>query len=140
MIMQVIDGTDLILGRASSRIAKMLLQGEEVHLVNAEKMVRIGNPKDITERYKARRRIKHKATPEHSPKWSNVPHFLVRRIVRGMLPWKKATGRAAYKRLRVYSGNPKNLENAKSLDQAKFTKRARYITIYQLCKHLGYSG
>lgn len=140
IFMQVIDGNHLILGRASSRIAKSLLQGEEVHLVNAEKLIIIGNPQQIVEKYLQRRRIQHKGTPEFSPVWSKVPHMLVRRIVRGMLPWKSSHGKEAFRRLRVYSGNPKNLANPQPIVQAKPASASRSITIRELCRHLGYSG
>ncbi len=138
--MQVIDGTGLVVGRASSQIAKMLLKGEEIHLINAEQMVIAGNPIFIVDRYKIRRRLQNKGTPEFSPVWPKLPHMLVRRIIRGMLPWKKASGRLAYKKLRVYVKNPKNLQDAKTVDIAKFNKASRCITMGELCKHLGFRG
>ena len=137
--MLVIDGTNLILGRAASQIAKKLLQGEQVHLVNAENIIIVGTPKQIIEKYTQRRRIQHKGTPEHSPSWPKVPNLLVRRIVRGMLPWKKSTGKQAYKKLFVYTGNPKKLD-AKKLENAIFRSTTKFVTILELCKSIGYSS
>jgi len=138
--MKVIDGTDLVLGRMSTHIAKSLLNGEEIHIINAEKAVIIGDKHLLLEKYRARRRAQNKGTPEHSPKWPRVPHLLVRKTVRGMLPWKTTKGRAAFKKLRVYSGNPKNLENAVKVDYAVVDARKNFITVQSLCEMLGYSG
>ena len=134
----VIDGKNLVLGRLASQVAKKLLNGEEVHVANCEGIVIIGNPQKIIENYIIRRRLQHKGTPEFSPKWPKVPFLLVRRIIRGMLPWKSLRGKEAFKRLRVYSGNPKNLQLA-TIDVAKFNSEARYICIGDLCKQLGHS-
>lgn len=128
------------MGRAASQIAKMLLQGEQVQLVNAEKMVILGNRHSLVERYQQRRRLQNKGKPEHSPHWPRVPHMLVKRIIRGMLPWKKTRGREAFRRLRVYSGIPKDAQSAGSLDSAQFNKQSRSITVMELCKHIGFNG
>ncbi len=137
--MLVIDGTNLIIGRAASQIAKKLLEGEQVHLVNAENLVIIGNPAEIIEHYKQRRRIQHKGTPERSPSWPKVPNMLVRRIIRGMLPWKRSRGKEAYKRLFVYTGNPKKLEG-KTLETSVVKSVRRSITISELCRNLGHNA
>ncbi|MBU0532056.1 50S ribosomal protein L13 [Candidatus Micrarchaeota archaeon] len=138
--MIVVDGTDLIFGRMSSQIAKKLILGEEVSLINAEKIVLIGNPKQISERLLIKRRLKNKATPEYSPKWSRMPHLLVKRMIRGMLPKKSTRGEKALKRLRVYTGNPKNLQQNLKLENASFDGISKHITVYDLCKNIGYSG
>ena len=139
MFMQVIDGTNLVFGRASSRIAKSLLEGEEIKLINAEKMILTGRKDVIVERYMTKRRLQNKATPEHSPKWPRVPHLLVKRMVRGMLPWKTKRGREAHKRLKVYTGNPENLKPTLNMEDCEFKGLSKHITILELCKHLGYN-
>jgi large subunit ribosomal protein L13 len=138
--MVVIDGKGMIFGRAASRVAKTILNGEEVQLINAEQIIISGNPVSITGKLKKRRAVKHKGTPEHSPKWSKLPHLLVKRMIRGMLPWDSARGREAFHRLLVYTGNPKNLAAAESQKEPALKKGARYITIRDLCRMIGYSG
>jgi len=138
--MAVVDGKGMIFGRMASRIAKAVLEGQEVQLINAEQIVISGDPKVITGKFLLRRRAKHKGTPEHSPKWPKVPHMLVKRMIRGMLPWKAARGRAAYKRLMVYTGNPKGLSPGADFGAAVPKKGARYIRILDLCRMIGYSG
>ncbi|MBI2079542.1 50S ribosomal protein L13 [Candidatus Micrarchaeota archaeon] len=136
--MLVVDGTNHVLGRLGSQIAKKILNGEEVHLINSENIVITGSPQSIIEKYKQRRRIKHKGRPEKSPNWPRVPNMLVRRIIRGMLPWKSATGREAFKKLKTYTGNPGKFESAKEFQVAKFNGNSRFITLGELCRQLGY--
>ncbi|MEM2909348.1 MAG: 50S ribosomal protein L13 [Candidatus Bilamarchaeaceae archaeon] len=135
--MIIIDGTDCIFGRLATRIAKKALSGEEVHVINAEKMVIKGNPNAILRRFQARRAITHKANPEHAPKWPKVPHMLVKRMIRGMLPWQTARGRAAYRRITIHTGNPKHL-TAVDFPTDKHDGISKGITIYELCKNIGY--
>ncbi len=140
MIFMIVDATNLRFGRAASQIAKRLIGGEEIHIINAEKFVLVGNPDKVVERYLVKRGLKHKGTPEHSPKWSKVPHILVKRMVRGMLPISSSRGRAALKRLRVYTGNPDNKSGDLKLEKADFDGVSKHITIHELCRNLGYSG
>ena len=105
----VIDCDSQILGRLASHAAKLLLQGNRVTLLNAEKAAISGHVPNIVANYKQKVEFKDKANPEHSPYWSRRPDFLVKRIVRGMLPWKKAHGREAFRRLRVYVGIPADM-------------------------------
>ena len=138
--MHIVDGTDMIFGRLASQVAKKLMRGEEVHLINAEKIVIIGNPKVISQRYLTKRGLRNKGTPERSPVWPKIPHMLVKRMIRGMLPRESSRGKSALKRLRVFTGNPKKLDGNLKLENAVFDKTAKHITINQLCKSIGYSG
>ena len=136
--MVVIDGKNLVFGRAATHIAKRLLNGEEVQLVNAEHMVFIGNPASLVDRFRKRRQVQHKGTPEKSPSWPKVPNLLVRRMIRGMLPWKKPRGKVAYKKLRVFTGNPKNLPS-ESIKGIECKTTFRSMKVLELCRQLGYS-
>lgn len=135
--MIVIDGDGAVLGRMAAKVAKHLINNEEVHVINAEKIIISGNKNQIVERYRVRRRLKSKQNPEKSPKWPKVPNLLVRRVIRGMLPRKKAKGRNAFKKLRVYIGNPKNFDKAEKMETKELAKK---ITVGELCKELGWRG
>jgi len=139
--MKVVDGKEMILGRMAAGVAKMLLNGEEVAVVNSENAVISGDLQYLMEKYRHRRTMKDKATPEHSPKWPRRPDLFVRRIVRGMLPFDSARGRAAFKRLRVHIGAPDGLQGEKAVipgaDAAKLN--TKYHTVALLCGRLGYS-
>jgi len=140
MLMLVIDGTNMIFGRMASQIAKKLINGEEVHIINAEKLVIVGNPTQIFDRYRIKRTLQHKGTPENSPKWPKLPHLLVKRMIRGMLPKRTSRKKDALTKLRVYSGNPKNLEQNTTLEGVSFDGISKHINIYDLCIKIGYSG
>ncbi len=136
--MIVIDGSSLKLGRLASHIAKKLISGEKVSLINAENIVILGKERSIVNKYKARRGARNKANPEHSPKWPRVPYLLVKKIIGGMLPSKTLKGRAALKKLMVYTGNPKNLEVSKTIqiEDICCDKTKPFITIEELCKRI----
>ena len=134
--MKVIDATNMILGRLASRVAKMLLEGEEVVIVNAEKAVITGNKSYIIEKYQERRNI---GSVRKGPYYPRMPDRILRRTVRGMLPIKKPSGRQAYKRLRVYIGVPEEFQNVEFeiIEDAKNRHVRNYMTLGELSKHLG---
>lgn len=137
----VIDCDSQILGRLASRTAKLLLLGSRVVLVNAEKAAISGHASNIAANYKQKVEFKDKANPEHSPYWSRRPDFLVKRIVRGMLPWKKPHGREAFRRLRVYVGVPAEFgkrEFSKEKAKSKLDTYESTISVRELSEKLGY--
>ncbi len=138
----VIDATDLVLGRMASVVAKHLLNGERVTVINAEKAVVTGNPRFIIERYKKFLRIRTLTAPWKGPIHHRRPDMLVRRTIRGMLPWKKTRGKEAYKRLRVYIGTPEFLSgvNAQTIPDAHVSDKveAKFIRIGDISRELGW--
>jgi large subunit ribosomal protein L13 len=139
----IIDGDNLILGRLAAHVAKRLLIGERIVIINAEKIAISGDPRFVVQRYAKRRLMKDKADPEHSPKWPRRPDLLVKRVIRGMLPYgdKSSRGRNAFHRLRVYLGVPEEFkESTKMPDISAAKLRHDYTTVSELCKQLGYSG
>lgn len=116
MSLLVVDASNLILGRLASHVAKLLLNGERVVVVNAERAVISGSKQSIVEEYKeyvlSKRRLKN---PTKGPKKIRRPDLIVKRAIRGMLPYKKPRGREAYRRLRVYVGVPKEFADCPKL-------------------------
>ena len=139
--MMIFDADGAVLGRVGTTVAKALLKGEEVVVVNAEKIIISGDPIQTVERFKVRRALKNKANPEHAPHFPRRPDMLVRRIFRGMLPFYKQTGRDAYKRLKVYMEVPTEFE-AQLAKAEKFEKKVprKFITILQVSRELGWYG
>lgn len=139
---EVVDAEGMVLGRLATAVAKMLIEGKKVALINAEKAIITGNKNTIVARYNVRRNLQNKANPEHSPHWPRRPDLLVKRIIRGMLPYRKPKGKSAYSRLRVFINVPEGLKNVKpitvnvkSLDDV-FSK---YITVEEVSRLLGYT-
>ena len=133
--MKIIDASNMVLGRLASKIAKDLLNGEEIIVINAEKAVIIGNKDYIFEKYAERRNI---GSVRKGPRYPKMPDRILRRTVRGMLPMKKASGKDAYKRLRVYMGVPSGLAGKVEVyPDAKNNKLKGYVTLEDLSRYLG---
>lgn len=135
--MIIYDAEDQILGRLSSVIARQLLKGEKVFVVNCEKAVVAGNPKYTKEKYLNKIR---RGDPLHGPFFPKQPDGIFRRTVRGMLPWDRAKGRKAYKNLKVFIGLPEELKN-KKLEKLKSADanrlKCKYIDLGKLSIALG---
>lgn len=138
----VVDGTEQIAGRLSSNVAKLLLQGNRVTVVNCEKIMLSGNRSNIVNEYRDFLEIASILHPEHGPYHPRRPDTIMARMIRGMLPRKKPSGDAALKRLRTYMGVPKELKSAKKivLENAKITRpSANYTEMYDLSKTVGWT-
>jgi len=82
----IIDAKGLILGRLASNVAKRLLLGETVIILNAEKVAISGKRKQIVKEAKTFLEVGH---PRKGPFHPRRPDRIIRRTIRGMLPWKK---------------------------------------------------
>ncbi|MGI0071758.1 MAG: 50S ribosomal protein L13 [Thermoplasmata archaeon] len=114
----VVDATGLVLGRAASRIAKRLLAGESIVVVNAEKSVVTGSRTQIVAHYTAARARGSVRSGPHFPRYADR---IFRRTVRGMLPHLKTGGKTAFRRLEVHLGIPEEYRGAalQSIDDAR---------------------
>lgn len=112
----IIDGEGLVLGRLASKVSKKLLQGEEITVLNADKIVVSGTKDWAYARYKQRIDRASISNPRRmGPKYPRRPDDIFRRTVRGMIPYKKPKGRDAFKSLKVYVGVPKQFQNKEAL-------------------------
>lgn len=109
----IIDGEGLVLGRLASNVSKNLLNGEKIVVINAEKIVISGTKEWAYARYKQRVDRASISNPRRmGPKYPRKPDDIFRRTVRGMLPYRKTTGREAFKGLKVYVGVPQEFKDA----------------------------
>ena len=139
----VIDASNIILGRLASIVAKRLLSGEKIIVVNAEKAVISGNKKNIFEEAMKRLEIRTLGSKTKSPKHYRRPDGLVRKTIRGMLPWDKSKGKEAYRMLKVYIGIPKSLNDVipQTLPEASLTNiRASLISVGDVAKSIGWDS
>ena len=134
----IIDAENLIVGRLASIVAKKALLGEKIDIVNADKAVIVGRKEGIFEKYK---RQSERGEPFHGPFLPKKPDRLLKRIIRGMLPYKQTRGRDAFKRIKCHIGIPDELKDKKiiSLEEADVTKtkNLRYINLAKICEFLG---
>ncbi len=136
--MVVIDASNMILGRLSAKVAKMALLGERVDVVNCEKVIITGNKAQVLSIYQERRA---RGIPTSGPFYQRTPDKVVRRTIRGMLPYKRQRGSNAYKRIRCYVGLPEEFEKEKiqrieAADMSKLQK-LKYVTVEQICRAIG---
>jgi large subunit ribosomal protein L13 len=135
----VVNAEGLILGRMCSKIAKRLLNGEVIIIVNAEKIVLSGKKKSKVAEAKQFLEV---GAPERGPFHSRRPDRIVCKTVRGMVPWRQPKGKNAYKRLKVFMGVPKELKDMKmeTVDQAQATKlKGPHFTLAELAVEVGWN-
>ncbi len=133
----IIDAENLILGRMATFVAKKAILGEKIDVVNCEKAIITGTKVRIIEKYK---RINDIGTQFKGPFLKKLPDRFVRRVIRGMIPYKQGKGRDAYKRIMCYMSVPmefdgKKLETIKEADISR-VKSLKYITVGDVCKAL----
>lgn len=137
--MIVIDAKDSVMGRVATKAAKLALEGETIAIVNAERAIIVGNPEFLRKRYKARIDRGVKGNPHYGPKHPRNPERIMRRAIRGMLPFKESRGRNAFKRVMTYVGVPEKLRNEKTIVIAEARKSAgkKFIFLEDLASRLG---
>ncbi|MEM4035084.1 MAG: 50S ribosomal protein L13 [Fervidicoccaceae archaeon] len=140
----VIDAENQILGRLASRVAKLLLEGRKIVIVNAEKALLSGEPRTVIEGYKKIFEVQTYRNPERQGiRRERSPERIVKSAVRGMLPVDKHKGRAALKNLMVYAGVPSEFAEAIKIKfpEADASKlRCKSVSVGELARQLGWRG
>jgi len=133
----IIDATNLIVGRIAAYAAKQALLGETVDIVNCENAIISGNRKRIFEKHKHKESL---GGPHWGPFFPKQADRHMRRVVRGMLSYKKARGKEAYKRVMCWLSVPEQLKGKKleTLKQANADKlpTTKYIKLSELMDFL----
>jgi large subunit ribosomal protein L13 len=138
-----VDATDLIAGRMSSRIAKLLLEGKRVVVVNAEKALVSGGRISVMRQWQERLELSSKVNPLYGPIHHRRPDNILRRMVRGMVPRKKTKGMDAMRRLRIFMGVPEKLKREKftAFDDTRATRPIPvYVSMGDLSRNLGWNS
>jgi len=134
----VVNAEGLIVGRMSSKIAKLLLNGNEVIILNAEKAIFSGKRKSkIAEAHL----FLEVGAPERGPFHYRRPDRFLRKTVRGMLPFKQPKGKSAYKRLKAYMGVPlefKNKEMVTFIEASAADLKGPRLTLGELATEIGW--
>ncbi|MBT5021474.1 50S ribosomal protein L13 [Candidatus Woesearchaeota archaeon] len=134
----IIDATNLIAGRLASFTAKKAILGETIDIVNCESAILTGNKGQIFARFKQKRDM---GAPLMGPYFPKQADRILRRMIRGMLPYKQAKGVDAFKRIMCWKGVPEKFQSGKleSIDACNVSKipNLKYITIGDVAKFLG---
>ncbi len=136
-----VDATNLIVGRLASVVAEKLLLGEHVTVINTEKAVFTGNPVVLANLWQTRLDLRPRGNPEKGPRFSRMPDRIVRKIIEGMVPFKRLRGVEAMNRLRIYIGKPAIVEGKvfKPIKEAQNDKTKGVTTVLELSRALGYN-
>ena len=100
--MKIIDGKGVVMGRLASFVAKALLRGDEIKVINCNRVIISGNKKNIEKEFlKERMKV---GSGQKGPKHSRISEKIVKRAIRGMLPnHRTGRGRIAWKNLKCYN-------------------------------------
>lgn len=132
----IIDGNNLILGRLASFAAKKLLLGENVEIVNCEEVVITGAKEVILNKFKEKMNRTH---PFKGPFLIKTSDGIVKRTIRGMLPFGQSRGREALKRVKCYTGVPEKLkkEKSESIKEASVeNKNVKYMKLGKISEYI----
>jgi large subunit ribosomal protein L13 len=134
--MAIIDAENHIAGRLASVIAKRILKGEEIVIVNADKIIVTGERDAVLAHYRMK---KDRGNMKSGPFFPRRADLIMKRTVRGMLPWYTTSGRNAYKRLKVYVGVPKEFvdQEKEIVNVAIKTGLTQFVTLSQVAEILG---
>ena len=125
----IVDGTNMIAGRLCSHVAKLLIDGNRVSIVNCENIMLTGDRDAIIKSYRQFLEIASINNPKFGPFHPRRPDTMITKMARGMLP-KKPSGKSAFKKLRAYLGVPNELKSMKTIqfEDAKIKRPSPYYT------------
>ncbi len=135
----LVNADGLILGRMASVVAKKLLNGEKVIIVNAEKAVISGKKRSKIAEAKEFLEV---GAPKRGPFHYRRPDRILRKTVRGMLPFKQPKGKNALKKLKVFISVPEDLKDQPmvSIEEAQAAKlNGPHFTLADLAKQIGWN-
>jgi large subunit ribosomal protein L13 len=140
----IIDAQDTILGRMCTIIAKLLLEGYRVYVINAEKAVVSGERRSVIEGYKLFLEVRtHRNPYKRGIRRPRTPINIVKRTVRGMLPKENTKSFEALRRLKVYIGVPEELSKLpriRILDASISRLAGKYVYLADIARELGWKG
>ena len=131
----IIDSEGAVLGRFCTIVAKRLLNGEEIAVVNSDKVIVTGKKTMIKAHYKHEREV---GTYRKGPFYPRMPDRILKRCVRGMIPYQEPHGRAAFKRLKCYIGVPKEFQG-QTFEKISAAEKhpADFMTLEEIAVFLG---
>ena len=104
----ILDVSGKSMGRIASKAAKKALNGEEIIIVNCSKAIITGNKYTSINKYLVRRQ--RGGSSQRGPYFPSDPEKIMKRAIRGMLPYKKTRGLEALKRIKCYSSVPEGVK------------------------------
>lgn len=129
---KIIDGTNSVMGRLASYAAKEALKGDEIVVLNCDKVIITGNKDNIKQDFHEKR--SRVGSSQKGPKHIKTSERIVKRVIRGMVPnFREGRGREAFKRVKCYNGVPEEFKNVKTIVIAK-DKKKKYSFVEEFSK------
>jgi len=137
--MMIVNANELVAGRLASKVAKAIVRGENVTVINAEKLVIVGNKESIAAKYTVKVDAAVLSNPHFGPKYDRIPSKMFRRMVRNMLPTKKRAKDRMIKQLKTFNGSAKGIDekSAITFEDIKFNHRNNYMQLKDVALLIG---
>ncbi len=129
----VVDGSNALLGRLASYVAKQALLGKKIVVVNCKYVVISGNSKMVASEYMTLR--KKGGSALNGPHFPKSPERIVKRTIRGMLPYKQGRGERAFDLVMCYNEVPAEYADVKKIKSGK-EKNIRVSTLQEIVKYI----
>ncbi|MDR0335447.1 MAG: 50S ribosomal protein L13 [Methanomassiliicoccaceae archaeon] len=132
----VIDAKGHILGRLSSIVAERILDGEEIVILNAEGVIITGPKEMVFAQFKEK---VDRGQIRKGPYYPRRADLLLKRTIRGMIPWTTTSGREAYRRIHVFVGCPEQFNDVEkqTIEEATRLRTGKFTTLGAVAKFLG---
>jgi len=109
----IIDATRTAIGRISSYAAKQSLLGSTIKIVNCNEALILGNKKTILDHYKTKKA--RGGSAQKGPNFPRHPYQILKRTIRGMLPYKQTRGTQALKNITCYDDTPEEFKDSEKI-------------------------
>lgn len=129
----IIDAENAVLGRLASYAVKQSLRGKTIIIVNSEEAIITGSMENIKENYK--KKMARRSNIQRGPNFPSLADRILKRTIRGMLPYKKQRGADAFKRIKCYIGIPESLKNEKMIKSGK-EKHGEYLSLKDVSREI----
>jgi large subunit ribosomal protein L13 len=128
----IIDAQGAVAGRLASFAAKKALQGNKIIILNSEKAIIIGKKSVILKKF-LRKRALGKGV-QKGPHYPSKPDMILRRMIRGMLPWKRTRGRETFREIQCVIGIGNYHGREKEAIKLEKKEALNYLTLQELSK------
>ena len=129
----IIDAKNAALGRLASFAAKQALSGNKIVIINCDECIISGKPRSIILEYSDMR--KKGGAIQRGPLFPKIPEKVVKRTIRGMLPYKKERGKDALKRIKCHDKIPVEYVERKMIKAGK-EKKGKSIKLKELSEEI----
>jgi len=135
----IVNAEGLVAGRLASKVAKAAINGEDVVIINAEKVVLVGKQTAIMPKFKQRVEASVKSNPHYGPKYDRIPSKMLRRMIKGMLPNKSRTAESLLKQISIYNLTTDKVDTTKAItmEDIKCNQKHDFMLLGDVAKALG---